>query len=175
MVNSAFDCLAVTAVTLFPVDNVTERTVATASVVLNDQLVIRGIRVCQGENGLYVGYPQVSSNGIPRDATFPVTRQLREHIENCVLEKYSANIEGEVKKARDNGNYALYHTTSHADSEAFPDTEILRIGDEEYCMELFNDIKAEHADNLLTNGDMYIDFEDDDGTRHIYAVKTSKS
>lgn len=175
MKNSAFDCLAVTSVTIFPVGNVTDRTLATASVVINDQLFIRGIRVCQGENGLYVGYPQVSSNGIPRAATFPVTRQLREHIENCVLEKYSVNIEGEIKKARDNGNYALYHTTCYTDSEACPDTEILRIGDEEYCMELFNDIKAEHVGNLLTNGDMYIDFEDDDGKRHIYAVKTSKS
>lgn len=175
MENSSFDCLAVTAVTIFPVANVTDRTVATASVVINDQLVIRGVRVCQGENGLYVGYPQVSSNGIPRAATFPVTRQLREHIENCVLEKYSASVEGEIKKARDNGNYALFHTTCYNDGEAYPDTEILRIGDEEYCMELFNDIKAEHVGNLLTDGDMYIDFQDDDGKRHIYAVKTSKS
>lgn len=175
MENSAFDCLAVTAVTIFPVDNVTERTVATVSVVINDQLVIRGIRVCQGENGLYVGYPQVSSNGIPRAATFPATRQLREHIENCVLEKYSANIEGEIKKARDHGNFALFHTTCDGDGEVYPDTEILRIGDEEYCMELFNDIKAEHVGKFYTNGDKYIDFADDDGKRHIYAVKTSKS
>jgi stage V sporulation protein G len=175
MENSSFDCLAVTAVTIFPVDNVTDRTIATASVVINDQLIIRGVRVCQGENGLYVGYPQVSSNGIPRAATFPITRQLREHIENCVLEKYSASVEGEIKKARDSGNYALYHTTVDSDPSAYPDTEILRIGDVEYCMELFNDIKAEHVGNLFTDGDMYIDFEDGHGKRHIYAVKTSKS
>lgn len=175
MENSSFDCLAVTAVTIYPFDKVTDRTVATASVVINDQLIIRGVRVCQGENGLYVGYPQESSNGIPRAATFPVTRQLREHIENCVLEKYSVNVEGEIKKARDNGNYALYHTTVDSDPSVYPDTEILRIGDEEYCMELFNDIKSEHEGGFYTNGDMYIDFEDAHGKRHIYAVKTSKS
>lgn len=174
MENSSFDCLAVTSVTIFPLKSASDRTLATASVVINDQLIIRGIRVCQGENGLYVGYPQVSSNGIPRATTFPVTRQLREHIENCVLEKYSASIEGEIKKARDNGNYALYHTTCYNDGEVYPDTEILRIGDEEYCMELFNDIKAEHVGKFYTNGDTYIDFEDDNGQRHIYAVKTSK-
>ena len=97
MENSSFDCLAVTSVTIFPLKSASDRTLATASVVINDQLFIRGIRVCQGENGLYVGYPQVSSNGIPRTTTFPVTRQLREHIENCVLEKYRASIEGEIK------------------------------------------------------------------------------
>lgn len=42
-------------------------------------------------------------------------------------------------------------------------------------MELFNDIKAEHEGGFYTNGDMYIDFEDAHGNRHIYAVKTSKS
>jgi len=178
MKNSAFDCIAVTSVAVFPLDRPAGRTVATASVVLNDQLFIRGISICEGENGLYVSYPQVVKNDTPRTVVFPVTRQLREHIENCVLEKFSIYRDGKIKKARDNGNYALYHTTCYNNGETLPDTEVLRIGDEEYCMELFNDIKAEHESDesgLFTNGDSYIDFEDDNGQRHIYAVKTSKS
>lgn len=172
---AVFDCIAVTSVTIFPFDRPVGNALATASVVLNDQLFLRNIRVCECENGLYISYPQVEQNDTPRTVVFPITRQLREHIENCVLEKFSTYREGEIKKARDNGNYALYHTTCYENGETLPDTEVLRIGDEEYCMELFNDIKAEHEGGLYTNGDKYIDFEDESGNRHIYAVKTSKS
>ena len=37
----------------------------------------------EGENGLYVIH----------SVCFPMTRQLREHIENCVLEKYQASLD----------------------------------------------------------------------------------
>lgn len=64
-----------------------------ASVVLNDQFQIRGLRIMDGENGLYVGYPNdpFYKGEDFRSVCCPMTRQLREHIENCVLEKYSAS------------------------------------------------------------------------------------
>ena len=63
---------------------------ALAAVVLNDQLHIRGLRVMDGENGLYVGYPcdPFFKGEESRYVCAPITRQLREHIENCVLERY---------------------------------------------------------------------------------------
>lgn len=63
-----------------------------ASVVLNDALTIRGLRIMDGENGLFVGYPldPFYKGDDIRSIVFPITRQLREHIENCVLEKYQA-------------------------------------------------------------------------------------
>ena len=94
--NPAFDCLSVTNVQVFPFkDSVNLGHVkALAQIVLNDQLVIRGLRVMDGVNGLFVSYPLdpfVKGEDF-RSVCNPITRQLREHIENCVLEKYQAAI-----------------------------------------------------------------------------------
>ena len=93
---SAFDCLAVTQVNVFPFKEGPDmgKMKGLASVVLNDQLVIRGLRIMDGENGLFVGYPNdpFFKGEECRSIVFPVSRQLREHIENCVLEKYQAAI-----------------------------------------------------------------------------------
>lgn len=93
----AFDCLAVTNVQVFPFKEGTRmghNMKALAQVVLNDQLLIRGLRVMEGENGLYVGYPidPFFKGDEYRSVVCPITRILREHIENCVLEKYQAVI-----------------------------------------------------------------------------------
>lgn len=94
--SSAFDCLAVTSVQVYPFKEGPSmgHLKALAQVVLNDQLIIRGIRVMEGEYGLYVGYPidPFFKGEDIRHITQPITRQLREHIENCVLEKYQAAI-----------------------------------------------------------------------------------
>ena len=82
--SSAFDCLAVTACQVFPFQETPNmgHMKGLAQIVLNDQFMIRGLRIMDGENGLYVGYPND-----------PICGQLREHIENCVLEKYKATLE----------------------------------------------------------------------------------
>jgi stage V sporulation protein G len=63
-----------------------------AQVVLNDALVLRGLRICDGENGMFVQYPidPFYKGDEFRSIVFPMTRALREHIENSVLEKYEA-------------------------------------------------------------------------------------
>lgn len=92
--DSNFDVLAVTSVQVFPFkDGVgSGHMKGMANVVLNDQLQIRGLRVMEGENGLFVGYPSdpFYEGEDFRAVVCPITRQLREHIENCVLEKYQA-------------------------------------------------------------------------------------
>lgn len=93
---TTFDCLAVTQVRLFPFvegANLGNQK-GVACVVINDQLTLRGLRIMKGENGLYVGYP---NDPFYKGEEFhsmycPVTRQLKEHIENCVLEKYNAYV-----------------------------------------------------------------------------------
>lgn len=93
----AFDCLAVTQVQVFPFkDGVNLGHVkGLAQVVLNDQLVIRGLRITEGLNGLFVSYPidPFFKGDDFRTIVSPITRQLREHIENCILEKYQAAAE----------------------------------------------------------------------------------
>ena len=87
-----FDCLAVTNVQVYPFRDgaICGKILALATVVLNDQLTIRGLRVMDGEYGMFVGYPNdpFYKGEDLRSIVFPITRALREHIENCVLEKY---------------------------------------------------------------------------------------
>ena len=91
-----FDCLSVTEVQVFPFKEGPSlgRMKAIAQVVLNDQLIIRGLRVIDGENGLFVGYPvdPFFKGEELRYVCAPNTRQLKEHIESCVLEKYQQTI-----------------------------------------------------------------------------------
>ena len=89
---SDFDCLAVTRVSVFPFtpSGAGLRTKGIATVTLNDQLVLRGVRIVENGNELSVEMPPdpfFKGEGI-RSIVAPVTRQLREHIENCVLEMY---------------------------------------------------------------------------------------
>lgn len=83
--DSQFDVLAVTAVKVFPFKDGANpgHIKGLAQVKLNDQLILDELMICESEEtGLYVGYPT--------NDYFPMTRQLREHIENCVLEMYQA-------------------------------------------------------------------------------------
>ena len=96
-VEHTFDCLAVSNVQVFPFkegENI-GRTKALAEVVLNDQLVIRGLRVIDGVNGLFVSFPldPFFKGEEQRSICFPLTRQLREHIEDRVIEKYQQAME----------------------------------------------------------------------------------
>ena len=92
-----FDCIAVTDVKVFPFKDGVNlgHLKGLAQVVLNDQLVIRGLRIMDGFNGLFVSYPTdpFYKGDDLRSIVNPITRQLREHIENCVLEKYQAAVE----------------------------------------------------------------------------------
>lgn len=87
-----FKCLSVTLVKVFPFREAAQvnNMLGLAEVVLNDQLVIRGLRIKKSENGMFVNYPNDPFyNGEDRRSiVLPITRELREHIENCVLEKY---------------------------------------------------------------------------------------
>jgi len=63
---------------------------AIASIVLNDAMQIRGLRIMDGENGLFVSYPTdpFFKGDEYRSICCPITRALREHIEAVVLEHY---------------------------------------------------------------------------------------
>ena len=87
-----FECLAVTQVQVVPFKEGPNlgHIKGLAQVVLNDQLIVRGLRVMEGISGLFVSYPidPFYKGEDLRCLVQPITRKLREHIENCVLEKY---------------------------------------------------------------------------------------
>ena len=97
---NAFDCICVTDVRISPIKQIEglTHTRALAEIVFNDQLLIRGIRVVEGENGLYISYPfhpTTGEDGQPRSTVFPITKVLRDHVEAVVLEKYQDTINNE--------------------------------------------------------------------------------
>ena len=99
---NAFDCICVTDVRISLIRQIEglTHTKALAEVVFNDQLLIRGIRVVEGENGLYISYPfpfhpTAGDDGQPRSTVFPITNVLRDHVESVVLEKYNDTINNE--------------------------------------------------------------------------------
>lgn len=87
-----FDCLAVTQVRVFPFKEGPSlgHLKGLAEIVINDQLVVRGLRIMEGVNGLFVSYPldPFYKGDDFRSIVNPISRQLREHVENCVLERY---------------------------------------------------------------------------------------
>ncbi|MCK9181365.1 MAG: SpoVG family protein [Fibrobacteraceae bacterium] len=87
-----FDCLVVTNVQVYPFKEGASmgKIKALARVVLNDQLQLTGLRVVDGSNGFFVGYPNdpFYKGEEYRSIFFPITKECREHIENCILEKY---------------------------------------------------------------------------------------
>lgn len=79
--------IKVSSITLM--DREDSKTRAMATLVVNDEFAIHGIKVVEGKNGDFVQMPQKRDiNGQYNDIVFPVTAELREQINNAVLERY---------------------------------------------------------------------------------------
>ena len=79
--------IKVSSITLL--DREGSKTRAMATLVINDEFAIHGIRVMEGKNGDFVQMPQKRDNyGNYNDIIYPVTAELREQINNAVLERY---------------------------------------------------------------------------------------
>lgn len=79
--------IKVSSITLL--DREESKTRAMATLIVNDEFAIHGIRVIEGKNGEFVQMPQKRDNyGNYNDIIFPVTAELREQINNAVLERY---------------------------------------------------------------------------------------
>jgi len=88
--SSFFDVLTCTSVQVYPVKEPFGKTKAMSRVTLNDQLQLTGLRVVDGVNGFFVSYPlDPNYKGEDYHSIFyPLHKELREHIEQCVLEKF---------------------------------------------------------------------------------------
>lgn len=76
-------------VRVYPVDEPQGSTQAFTSVVIDDLVAISGIRVVDGDNGLFVSMPQAKENdGLYRDIAYPITGELRNEITTAVLNEH---------------------------------------------------------------------------------------
>lgn len=92
-VQNVFDVLTITHVQVHLLKEALGKTKALARVVINEQLQLTGLRVVDGSNGLFVSYPNDPSykGEDYRSIFYPLNKELREHVEHCVLEKYYAS------------------------------------------------------------------------------------
>lgn len=64
---------------------------AYGQVTLDDSVVITGIKVIEGNNGLFVGMPNYQrEDGEYKDIAFPITSDMHEKLKNAVLAKYQS-------------------------------------------------------------------------------------
>ena len=81
----------------YPIAEPKSKTLAFASINIDDKFAVNGIRIVNGEKGPFVAMPQTRDNrGDFRDVCFPVTKELREQINNTVLAEYSVALDSLV-------------------------------------------------------------------------------
>jgi stage V sporulation protein G len=76
-------------VRVYPIDEPKGNTVAFASVAVDDVVAIRGVRVIDGEKGLFMSMPQSKDkDGEYHDIAFPLTADLRKELGDAVIGEY---------------------------------------------------------------------------------------
>lgn len=63
---------------------------AIAFITLDDVFMVHGIKVIEGNKGLFVAMPAEKKNDIFRDIAHPITAEMRTQIITAVLEKYNS-------------------------------------------------------------------------------------
>lgn len=88
--------MKVTSLQVYVLKESTVKTKALARVLLDDEIQLTGLRVVNGHNGLFVAYPNDPSykGDDYRSLFYPVTRSLRDHIEETVISKYKEQLDG---------------------------------------------------------------------------------
>ncbi len=68
---------------------------AFANVTFDDSFVVRGIKIIEGDKGLFVAMPsKKGKDGVYRDIAHPVTNDMRKKIEGAVLAQYEKALAG---------------------------------------------------------------------------------
>ena len=77
----------ITEVRITPLEN--SKTLAMASITIDNDFVVTGLRILNGQNGLWVAMPSRKGNNDEyHDIVFPVTREARQTIQEKVLSVY---------------------------------------------------------------------------------------
>ncbi len=79
-----------------------EKLKAFVNVTFDNCFVVRGMKVIQGNNGLFISMPsRKATDGTYRDVAHPINNEFRRQIEQAILDKYKqvlAEKEAEDKK-----------------------------------------------------------------------------
>jgi len=72
----------------YPIEEPKNKTVAYASVTINDMVAINGIQIIDGKNGLFAQMPQTKVGDEYKDIAFPVMKGLRGELNNALVATY---------------------------------------------------------------------------------------
>ena len=85
----------------YPILEPKNNVMANASVTINDLIAINGIRVVEGSNGLFATMPQTKdSKGNYRDVAFPVTKELRQQLNEAIVNQYAKDIDSVINQIK---------------------------------------------------------------------------
>lgn len=105
----------------YPIAEPKGNTVGFASVTINDMFAVHGIRVMNGEKGLFAAMPSAKdSKGEYRDICFPVTADLRRQLNSAVLDAYAAVKEQERPSVKEQMKEASAKTAKKAPAAEKP-------------------------------------------------------
>lgn len=66
------------------------RIVALATIEIDNCFIVNEVKVLKGENGLFIAMPsRKTSNGEYRDIAYPINKEIRELIQNAIIEEYN--------------------------------------------------------------------------------------
>lgn len=69
-----------------------------ANVAVNNEFLIKGIRIFEGANGPYILMPSQLVDGEYSNLVFPITAEMREQIQSSVIQTYNNMAAGEITK-----------------------------------------------------------------------------
>lgn len=71
-----------------------EKLKAYASICFDDAFLVKGLKVVNGSRGMFVAMPsRKTKHGEYLDICFPIVKELREKVNNAVLEAYRKKLE----------------------------------------------------------------------------------
>jgi len=86
-----------------------ENLLARASIVLNDCLAIRGVKIVNGKHGAFISMPSYQANGRFVEICFPTTSEFRQQLHDSVIGAYEQTL-AQGQRAMEHAKQALAET-----------------------------------------------------------------
>lgn len=81
--------MKITNVSVNKIEKEDSRCKGIATVILDDEIAIHGIRIIDGNNGLFIAMPSKKSNDDKYyDIVHPIKKEIREMLEKVILDEY---------------------------------------------------------------------------------------
>jgi stage V sporulation protein G len=82
-----------------------ERLKAFANITFDDEFVVRGLKVIEGNNGYFVSMPsRQRPDGTYQDIAHPINNEMRTRLEEVVLKAYEEELQASQEKSPGSGS-----------------------------------------------------------------------